>query len=205
MGEEFKMNLQLFAEGEEANTVATPAATEPAEPSTNASSGQTFTLEEVTKLIQSEADKRVTQALAKQKKDYEKKLSLSNLGENERQLAEKDNEINDLKTQIEELSQYRIRQGVMNELSARNLDPKLVDVIALTNDEAELKTRIDTFETAYRAAVENAVKSRLSGSTPTKGSSPAGLTRDEFRKMTLMQQQDLYKRDPETYKRLTEG
>lgn len=204
MGEEFKMNLQLFAEGEEANTAA-PAATEPAEPSTNASSGQTFTLEEVTKLIQSEADKRVTQALAKQKKDYEKKLSLSNLGENERQLAEKDNEINDLKTQIEELSQYRIRQGVMNELSARNLDPKLVDVIALTNDEAELKTRIDTFETAYRAAVENAVKSRLSGSTPTKGSSPAGLTRDEFRKMTLMQQQDLYKRDPETYKRLTEG
>ena len=204
MGEEFKMNLQLFAEGEEANTAA-PAATEPAEPSTNASSGQTFTLEEVTKLIQSEADKRVTQALAKQKKDYEKKLSLSNLGENERQLAEKDNEINDLKTQIEELSQYRIRQGVMNELSARNLDPKLVDVIALSNDEAELKTRIDTFETAYRAAVENAVKSRLSGSTPTKGSSPAGLTRDEFRKMTLMQQQDLYKRDPETYKRLTEG
>lgn len=204
MGEEFKMNLQLFAEGEEANTAA-PAATEPAEPSTNASSGQTFTLEEVTKLIQSEADKRVTQALAKQKKDYEKKLSLSNLGENERQLAEKDNEINDLKTQIEELSQYRIRQGVMNELSARNLDPKLVDVIALSNDETELKTRIDTFETAYRAAVENAVKSRLSGSTPTKGSSPAGLTRDEFRKMTLMQQQDLYKRDPETYKRLTEG
>lgn len=204
MGEEFKMNLQLFAEGEE-NTAATTAAAEPAESSTNASSGQTFTLEEVTKLIQSEADKRVTQALAKQKKDYEKKLSLSNLGENERQLAEKDNEINDLKTQIEELSQYRIRQGVMNELSARNLDPKLVDVIALTNDEAELKTRIDTFETAYRAAVENAVKSRLSGSTPTRGSSPTGLTRDEFRKMTLMQQQDLYKRDPETYKRLTEG
>lgn len=204
MGEEFKMNLQLFAEGEE-NTAATAAATEPAEPSTNASSGQTFTLEEVTKLIQSEADKRVTQALAKQKKDYEKKLSLSNLGENERQLAEKDNEISDLKTQIEELSQYRTRQTVMNELSARKLDPKLVDAIALTNDEAELKSRIDTLETAFRAAVEDTVKSRLSGSTPAKGSSPAGLTRDEFRKMTLMQQQDLYKRDPETYKRLTEG
>ena len=200
MSEEFRMNLQLFAEEGE-NTENT----ESAESNTNASSGQTFTIEEVTKLIQSEADKRVTQALAKQKKDYEKKMSLSNLGENERQLAEKDNEINDLKTQIEELSQYRIRQGVMNKLSARNLDPKLVDVIALSNDEAELKTRIDTFETAYRAAVENAVKSRLSGSTPTKGSSPAGLTRDEFRKMTLMQQQDLYKRDPETYKRLTEG
>ncbi len=199
MGEEFRMNLQLFAEeGSE------PSA-ESAEPSTDASSGQTFTLEEVTKLIQSEADKRVTQALAKQKKDYEKKLSLSNLGENERQLAEKDNEINDLKTQIEELSQYRTRQNVMNELSARKLDPKLVDAIALTSDETELKTRIDTFETAFRAAVEDAVKTRLSGSTPTKGSAPAGMTRDEFRKLTLMQQQDLYKRDPETYKRLTEG
>ena len=199
MNEEFRMNLQLFAdeapEGTEAATTET----------TNESSGQTFTMEEVTRLIQSEADKRVTQALAKQKKDYEKKLSLSNLGENERQLAEKDNEISDLKSQIEELSQYRTRQSVMTELNARKLDAKLVDAIALTNDESEMKTRIDTLESVFRAAVEDAVKARLSGSAPVKGSTPTGLTRDEFRKMTLAQQQELYHKDPDTYKRLTEG
>lgn len=37
---------------------------------------KTYTQEEVLKLLQSEADKRVNQALAKQKKEYEKKLSL---------------------------------------------------------------------------------------------------------------------------------
>lgn len=200
MSEEFRMNLQLFAEEGEGTEN-----TESAESNANTSSGQTFTLEEVTKLIQSEADKRVTQALAKQKKDYEKKMSLSNLGENERQLAEKDNEINDLKTQIEELSQYRTRQSVMNELNARKLDVKLVDALALTSDEAEMKTRIDTLESVFRASVEEAVKARLSGSAPAKGSSPTGMTRDEFRKLSLAQQQDLYDKDPATYKRLTEG
>lgn len=42
---------------------------------------KTYTQEEVLKLLQSEADKRVNQALAKQKKEYEKKLSLSSLDE----------------------------------------------------------------------------------------------------------------------------
>ena len=38
-----------------------------------------YTQDEVTKLIQAEADRRTNQALAKQKKEYEKKLSLSSL------------------------------------------------------------------------------------------------------------------------------
>ena len=37
---------------------------------------KTYTAEEVAKLIQAEADRRTNQALAKQKKEYEKKLSL---------------------------------------------------------------------------------------------------------------------------------
>ena len=50
MNEEFRMNLQLFADEAPEGTEA--ATTEP----TNESSGQTFTMEEVTRLIQSEAD-----------------------------------------------------------------------------------------------------------------------------------------------------
>ena len=49
---------------------------------------KTYTQEEVLKLIQSEADRRTNQALAKQKKEYEKKLSLSSLDEQQRKEAE---------------------------------------------------------------------------------------------------------------------
>ena len=54
---------------------------------------QTFTKEEVLKLIQSESDKRVSQALATQQKKYEKQLSLSKLDGDERAKAEKDSRI----------------------------------------------------------------------------------------------------------------
>lgn len=57
---------------------------------------KTFTEEEVLALVQREADKRVTQALATQQKKYEKQLSLSKLDGNEREKAEKDNRIAEL-------------------------------------------------------------------------------------------------------------
>ena len=50
-----------------------------------------YTQEEVLKLLQSESDKRVAQALKTQQKKYEKQLSLSKLDGDERAKAEKDN------------------------------------------------------------------------------------------------------------------
>ena len=49
---------------------------------------KTYTQEEVLKLLQSETDKRVNQALATQQKKYEKQLSLSKLDGDERAKAE---------------------------------------------------------------------------------------------------------------------
>ena len=201
----WRMNLQLFAEeAPEGNTETAPATDENAGKDTG--SDKLYSIDEITKLIQSESDKRVTQALAKQKREYDKKLSLSNLSENERALAEKDNEIADLKNQLTELAQFRARQSVMNELTARSLNPVLADVIAMSDDETEMKTRIDTFEKAFRQAVEDAVKTRLAGGTaPQKGSSSTGMTREMFRKLPLSKQQEMYTKDPETYKKMTEG
>ena len=51
---------------------------------------KTYTEEEVLALIQSEADKRVSQALNTQKKKYEKQISLSKLDDEAREKAEKD-------------------------------------------------------------------------------------------------------------------
>lgn len=201
----WRMNLQLFAEdAPEGNTENAPATDENAGKETG--SDKLYSIDEITKLIQSESDKRVTQALAKQKREYDKKLSLSNLSENERALAEKDNEIADLKNQLTELAQFRARQSVMNELTARSLNPVLADVISMSDDETEMKTRIDTFEKAFRQAVEDAVKTRLAGGTaPQKGSSSTSMTREMFRKLPLSKQQEMYTKDPETYKKMTEG
>lgn len=60
----------------------------PDEEQENNPAAKTYTAEEIQKLLQAEADRRVNQALAKQKKDYEKKLSLSSLDEQQRKEKE---------------------------------------------------------------------------------------------------------------------
>ena len=62
---------------------------------------KTYTQEEVLALLQSETDKRVSQALKTQQKKYEKQLSLSKLDGSEREKAEKDNRIQELEEQLQ--------------------------------------------------------------------------------------------------------
>ena len=84
----------------------------PQTPAPEGQAAQTFTLEEVTRLIQSEADKRVTQALQRQQREYERKAQLSGLNDSERALAEKDDEITRLNDQLRELNGYKARSAV---------------------------------------------------------------------------------------------
>ena len=57
---------------------------------------KTYTEEEVRELLQRETDRRVSSALKKQEKDYQKKMSLAQLDERERANAEKDMSIQEL-------------------------------------------------------------------------------------------------------------
>lgn len=202
------MNLQLFAEGADAperDGEGDQTGSEERK-DTGAREERTYTQSEMLQLVNSEADKRVTMALAKQKREYEKKLSLSGLSEQERTMAEKDQQISELQEQLKELNRYKTRQAVVEELSTRGVAPELADLIELTENEAEMKTRLDKLESAYRKAVEAGVKARLTGGAPGKGSGTAStMTRETFRKLPLMEQQKLYETDPETYKKMTEG
>ena len=86
------LNLQLFAEPADApaeqteQTEQNTAQQQPAAPS----------MEETMRAMQSEIDRRVTQALAKQKREFEKQMSLSGLDEQERKSREKDQQIEEL-------------------------------------------------------------------------------------------------------------
>ena len=72
----FRMDLQLFGEPAAAEGAGEPQATaggQGAEPSRQPGEGeQRYTLEEVQKLIQSETDKRITQAQKKWQKEHER-------------------------------------------------------------------------------------------------------------------------------------
>ena len=95
---------------------------------------KTYTQEEVLALLQSETDKRVSQALKTQQKKYEKQLSLSKLDGDEREKAEKDNRIAELEEQLAQFNIERNKSELKSVLSARGLSAEFADIISIGDD-----------------------------------------------------------------------
>lgn len=164
---------------------------------------KTYTQEEVLALIQSETDKRVTQALKTQQKKYEKELSLSKLDGEERAKAEKDNRIAELEEQLAQFTIEKNRSELKSVLSSRGLSAEFADIITISDKIEEAQANIDKLDKLFKKAVADEVKKRLTGNSPKIGFDTAAITKEDFDKMSLLQQQQLYNENPELYKKLT--
>ena len=166
---------------------------------------KTYTQEEVLALIQSEADKRVSQALKTQQKKYEKQLSLSKLDGDEREKAEKDNRIAELEEQLAAFQIERNKSELKSVLSSRGLSAEFADIINISDDIEASQANIDKLDKLFKAAVKAEVEKRLAGSAPNGGGSSFSgeVTKEQFKKMQLSEQAALYKTNPELYKKLT--
>lgn len=168
---------------------------------------KTYTAEEVAALIQSETDKRVSQALKTQQKKYEKQLSLSKLDGDEREKAEKDNKIAELQEQLAQFTIERNKSELKSVLSSRGLSAEFADLIAISDDIEESQSKIDALDKLFKAAVKAEVEKRLAatgGSPKGNGTTISGeITKEQFSKMTLAQQAQLARENKELYIKLT--
>lgn len=167
---------------------------------------KTYTEEEVLALIQSEADKRVNQALKTQQKKYEKQLSLSKLDGDEREKAEKDNKIAELEEKLAQFQVEKNRSELKSVLSSRGLSAEFADIISISDDIEAAQANIDTLDKLFRAAVKAEVEKRLAGNPP-KGNSGADpkITKESAKKLTLAEMQKLMDTNPELYNELFGG
>lgn len=164
---------------------------------------KTYTEGEVRELLQRETDRRVSSALKKQEKDYQKKISIAQLDERERANAEKDMRIAELQ---EKLASYEIeknRSELKSILSSRGLSAEFADLIQITDDMDESQQRIDKLDKLFKAAVADEVKKRLATNKPVVGTSDGALSRDTFHKMSLIERNKLFMSNPELYEKLT--
>ena len=167
---------------------------------------KTYTQEEVLALLQSETDKRVSQALKTQQKKYEKQLSLSKLDGDERAKAEKDNRIAELEEQLAQFQIERNRSELKSVLSSRGLSAEFADIISITDDIEASQANIDALDKLFKAAVKAEVEKRLaaSGGAP-RGNSTANsgeITKEAFKAMSLMEQNQLALNNRELYNKL---
>lgn len=170
---------------------------------TQAEEVKTYTAEEVAKLVQAESDRRTNQALAKQKKEYEKKMSLSNLDEQQREKAESQMRIAELEGQLAQFQIERNKSELKSVLSSRGLSAEFADIINISDDIEASQVNIDKLDKLFKAAVKAEVEKRLAGNTPKgNGSSPAEITKETAKKMSMAELNDLANNNPELFNKL---
>ena len=164
---------------------------------------KTYTQEEVLKLLQSETDKRVSQALKSQQKKYEKQLSLSKLDGDERAKAEKDNRIAELEEQLAQFQIERNKSELKSVLSSRGLSAEFADIIAINDDIEASQANIDRLDKLFKAAVKAEVEKRLAGNAPKgNGGAHTEITKEAAKKMSLAELNKLANEQPELYDKL---
>lgn len=166
---------------------------------------KTFTQEEVLKLLQSETDKRVNQALATQRKKHEKELSLSKLDGAERAQAEKDARIAELEERLAQMDIERNKSELKTVLGSRGLSAEFADIIVITEDIQTSQANIDKLDKLFKAAVRAEVEKRLAatgGNVKGNGGSTAEITKESAKKLSLAEISELSRNHPEKYKSL---
>jgi hypothetical protein len=95
------------------------------------------------------------------------------------------------------------RSELKSVLASRNLDVRFADIINITDDLETSQQNIDTLDKLFKAAVKAEVEKRLAGNAP-KGNvgTPAEITKESARKMSLAELQQLKKTNPTLYNNL---
>lgn len=173
----------------------------------NTEPAKAYTQEEVEKLIQSEADRRVSQALQKKEKEMSKKLTeaqkLATMSQEEQYKFKLEQKEAELAAKEREFTLRDNKIAAMKVLSEKELSADLVDFIV--NEDAEVMfENINKLDKYIKGIVANQVKSRLASTTPKSGTGlNTEYTKENFAKLSLAQQAQLASTNPELYKELT--
>ena len=163
----------------------------------------TVEVKEEKTFTQAELDKILNKKFAQwQKKTEEAKIEAerkAKLTEAEK-LAEERKEFEEMKRQFEYEQRVNSTSKV---LASNNLPIEFADFLIAENDEATTQ-RVDLFKNAFNEALERALTERLRGNVPKVGTSTKKeITKEQFKKMDLVQRQKLYMENKELYNKLT--
>jgi hypothetical protein len=185
--------------------------TTPADPTTNpvdpATTPKTYTDEEIAKLIQSEADRRVTEAQKRWQKDTQKQLTeaqkLAKMSQEEQARYQMELKEAELAQRAKEFDMRETKIEAMKVLSQKGLPVELLDYITL-EDASQTMAAINSLESLIKKEVAAQVSKRIGGTAPAAGVNTVSTAAD-FSKLSYTQKVELQKTNPELYKKLASG
>ena len=168
---------------------------------------KTYTQDEVLALLQSETDRKVSQALKTFEKNYQKKnekqLSLSKLDGDEREKAEKDSRIAELEEQLAKYEIERNRSELKSVLASRGLSAEFADILNITDDIEASQANIDKLDKLFKSAVKAEVERIIAGTTPKgNGGTSQEITKETAKKMSMAELDKLSRENPELFNKI---
>lgn len=155
------------------------------------------------KELQSFIDKRVSQALATQKKKLDEANKLANMTADEKREHEYNEKLKALEEREAKLARAELMTELTKQLSEKNLPLESADFL-IGKDAETTSENLKSFEKMFNKAVSAQVASKLGGNAPQAETANNGtMTKEQFKKLTLQQQSELYRTNPELYSALT--
>ena len=162
--------------------------------------------------LQSYTDKKVTQGITSYKQNNLQKLIEEEIAKRNPQKSAEQIKMEELQREIaamkKESALKDLKLKFTDELVSKNM-LGFSDYLLTGEDEETVKNNIAKFEELLNPLVNNLVDERLKASSkvPPKGDKkPNGImTRDEFRKLNLYQQQKLKSENPSLYEEIMKG
>jgi hypothetical protein len=187
---------------EDNQTVGTPEIVEGQEQT------RTYSQEEVNKLLQQEADRRVSMALKKEQAKFRAQMDeaekLRVMNDEQKAQYQLEQRIKEIEAKERDFAIRENRYEAQKIMAEKNIPLSFADFI-VADDAETMMANISLFEQEFRNAVRVEVDKRLASQTPKANIGVAkGITKEQFKKMNLAQQSELYHQDPELYRTLTQ-
>lgn len=182
------------------NTGATPV--ESKEGATEVES-KVYTQEEVDKMLQAEADRRVNQALQKQKAEADKKLKeaqkLSQMSAEEKYRYELEQREQAIAEKERQLTLAENKNAASKVLADKGLDLSLVDLV-LAEEAETMNDRINLLDKAFKKSVKAEVEKRLASKSPVSTlDANKTYTKNDLNGMSYSQAMELFKQQPDIF------
>lgn len=179
---------------------------------------KTFTQAEVDEIVTKRLARETKKIEAEKEKSYQAKLEaerlesekLSKMNEVEKAKALAEKREKQLREREEallakerEIEQERISRQTMQMLGERRIPVELAQFITSQNAD-EIMDNVNTFEKCFNEAVEKVVNDRLKSKTPIASSTNKNeITKEQFRKMNILEQSKIFNENPALYAELT--